>query len=149
MARVHVEPQTFSQAWYKEINQELERSKNVTFLFVNCTKGLTELAKVRDALRFKKRMMEANRGVQANQAGVEAHAQKLKENEDFASCKHCDDEQLLAAIFLHPTRFILTGDKRMAKCRAKISGKVKKEYCNFRIVDRRKTYDEHRADILS
>jgi len=150
MARVFIDPHMFSaeKEWFRGVVQELLRSADVSFLFANCEKGVKEIAKVRQALAFKKRMHQLKRAVEAGHEEVQARINWLEGQPVFDGCSDCDDPHIFAAIFLHPTRYVFTTDKRLAKCRRTIQSTVDNRYCSFIVISTSVTYHVHRAHIL-
>ena len=148
MARVFVDPNSFSTEWFPAVLDELIKSRKVTFLFSNCEKGIREVQKVTKALAFMQLMFKAKKAVHADRDRVEQTIREIENHPAFTGCKNCNDGHIFAAIFLHPTRYVFSTDKRMAECRSKISGKVDKRFCQFIVLSSHELYIVHRGQIV-
>lgn len=148
MARVFIDPHVHSTDWFPGILEELVRSKKVTFLFSNCEKGVREVGKVGNALKFKKLMIKSRRGIQADASILENRKRLLETEVEFVNCPECDDGHIFAAIYVHPTKFVFSCDKRIAKCRSKLVGKVSRRYCGFIVISSGPVYRVHREAII-
>jgi hypothetical protein len=149
MARVFIDPHMFSTDWFVVALKELIASSKVIFLFANCDKGLKETQKVRKALEFRKIMTAVHRATAAPKKDIDHHMTMLTGNVDFVSCKDCDDPHIMAAIFLHPTKYVFSKDARMAKCRKNMVGKLDKRYCKFIVISTNEVYIVHKPRILN
>lgn len=149
MARVFVDPHMFGCDWFGFILPELEGSKRVRFLFSNCAKGRKELQSYRKALEFERLMRARGRAVSADSSLVEAQVEYLNSHGEFRACRDCDDPHIMAAIYIHPTKYVFSEDKRLAGCRSRMTGVVKSRYCSFVVIGTSSVYQYHRSSILS
>lgn len=148
MNRVFIDSHMFSSEWFIKILGELVSSKKVVFLFSNCEKGGQELARQRKALEFKKAMMRIRRACEGEAGDVERHVKLLKSNPHYCSCEACDDPHIMAAIYIHPAKYVFTNDARLAKCRDKMSSFIDKRYRDFIAIVREDVYLRHRLRII-
>lgn len=149
MARVFIEPHMFSSDWFADVVSELIKCKKVQFLFSNCEKGNREISDVRKALEFQQLMTRLKRAVTAKSEDVEKHVEFLKGKKEFCDCNSCDDPHIMAAIFIHPTRFVFSLDRRLAKCRSAMNVILDNRYCSFIVVGTDAVYRLHRHHILA
>lgn len=148
MARVFVDPHMFSHGWFRSALTELVRSKKTAFLFSNCEKGLNEVQRVRQAFEFKKAMLAAKKAVEASSEDVTKHVGFLEAHPAFVGCGDCDDPHIMAAIFIHPAKYVFTEDHRLARCRDRLSGKLNRRYLAFSIVSDEAGYVGIRVHLI-
>lgn len=148
MVRVFIDPHMFSLPWFQVALADLVLSKKVMFLFSNCEKGLGELQKVRQAFAFKKAMAAARKAVEAPVDEVAKHVAFLETHPAFVRCGECDDPHIMAAIFIHPTKYVFTGDHRLARCRDNLSGIINRRYLAFSIVSDERGFAELRHRLV-
>lgn len=154
MARVYLDCNIFSQAWFSGVLRELIENRNVTFTYCEGTKINAELSRVRQALTFykaigaQKTASGKSRRVDAPPSEVEKHELILRAVPKYISCRHCDDAHIFALVYVKPTKYIFSTDNRMAKCRGVLNQTIDKRYCDFIVLTDDSIYRTHKVSIL-
>ncbi|MFG6586080.1 hypothetical protein [Sulfitobacter sp. MOLA879] len=149
MARIFVDVNMFGESWFGNCLQELIKAPNVRFSYSNSEKFTQENEHCFKALRFYKLVGDMGKRDDAPATHLETHISHLEGLERWQNEAACDDAHIFALVFLLPTPFVLSKDKRMARCRGCINPQVDKKYCQFALIGDRAIYDKHRAKILS
>ena len=66
----------------------------------------------------------------------------------FAKEAACDDAHIFALNYEKPCKYIISKDKRMAKCRGELNKVADKRFCQFSIIGRDESYQKHKAKIV-
>lgn len=76
-------------------------------------------------------------------ADCEKHINFLTNKEEWQNEKACDDEHVFAMNYIKPIAYVITADRRMAKCRDCLNLTLDKNYCGFRVIGDQAKFEEH------
>lgn len=155
MARVHIDVNMISVAWFTPVLEELIKCDRVQFVVGNSATFKKELGKARKLLQVY-RVLRDMRAVGNNLKKLDANIAELERHEAFIagqSCfiasSDCDDPHIFALVHAKPTKYVFSTDKRLASCRDYINNHVDSRYCKFIVVSALGVYQEHRQAILN
>lgn len=153
MARVFVDVNIFSDAWFSPVLGDLIKSKNVQFVFGTSALFQEEQGRVRKALELYKILgqMKAGNGqrkrIDVEAEELERHQAYIDAQQCFIGSADCDDPHIFALLYLKPTHFVFSNDARLAACRDHINQFVDSRYCDFIIISAAATYAVHKHAI--
>ena len=148
MTRVLIDCHLFYDGWFVEVLRELQRHKNIEFLYSKEEKYYSEIGANRKALEFFKLMGLLGKLCIADESEVSHRRAELESQAVWNSCGACDDPHIFAMVYVKPTKYIFSEDKRIGTCRTTINKSLSSRYCGFRVISSRALFDSHKHDIM-
>lgn len=149
MARVFIDVNLFSAAWFEPVLSELSRAKAVRFAYSEQKQMIAEHEKVRKALTFYKTMGERKQRDDVPGDTCQKRIKELEAHPNWIKNKaSCNDSHIFSLVYELPTPYVFSADTKIAACRGCMQNVVSNKYCDFIIISKQDTYNEHRQKIL-